>query len=158
MTFVSLLAAIPISQSHLKTATTTAICLLASLTTYLLHLLLHRYRIQKSASPNPTSQKQTTRKFGKWIPSNFKRPPATPYPDWDIHTTKPIPYRPFRYGPKYFITMGLRSMKWDEWIELDNHYLRYHADKARRIQNRGDKCSKTAPEAMPAALELLEEL
>ncbi|KAB8074962.1 hypothetical protein BDV29DRAFT_190538 [Aspergillus leporis] len=98
---------------------------------------------------------QIRRRWGQYY---FKRPPATPYPDWDIKTTKPIPYRPFRYGPKYFITMGLRSMEWDEWIELDNQYLRYHADKARRIEERGDKCSKTAPEAMDAALELLEEL
>ncbi|OJI96875.1 hypothetical protein ASPVEDRAFT_48971 [Aspergillus versicolor CBS 583.65] len=90
--------------------------------------------------------------------TDFKRPPATPLPDWDVHNTRPIPYRPFRYGPKYFITMGLRSMKWDEWIELDNHYLRYHADKARRIQERGDKCCATAPEAWDAAIELLEEL
>ncbi|KAH1854539.1 hypothetical protein KXX54_005325 [Aspergillus fumigatus] len=97
----------------------------------------------------------------EWIPSDFKRPTASPYPDWDVHATKPIPYRPFRYGPKYFITMGLRSMKWDEWIEaleLDNHYLRYHADKARRIKERGTKCCKTAPEAMDGAIELLEEL
>lgn len=79
---------------------------------------------------------------------------------------------------KYFVTMGLRSMKWDEWIgeskpshqpidhsfivtpspELDNHYLKYHADKAQRIKERGEKCCKTAPEAMDAAIELLEEL
>lgn len=78
---------------------------------------------------------------------------------------------------KYFITMGLRSMKWDEWIgkvvtrakvllrtythrrtELDNHYLRYHADKNRRIKERGTKSCKTAPEAMDGAIELLEEL
>ena len=69
-------------------------------------------------------------------------------------------------------------MKWDEWIgksffksdpsspidllhsntELDNHYLKYHADKARRIEERGSKCCHTAPEAMDAAIELLEEL
>lgn len=64
-------------------------------------------------------------------------------------------------------------MKWDEWIgmpspystslltytpELDNHYLRYHADKAQRIAERGAKCCKTAPEAMDGAIELLEEL
>lgn len=70
--------------------------------------------------------------------------------------------------------MGLRSMKWDEWIgelyhaylldrrliqaELDNHYLRYHADKKRRIEERGAKTCKTAPEAMDGAIELLEEL
>lgn len=79
---------------------------------------------------------------------------------------------------KYFVTMGLRSMKWDEWIgktytdkaherplttntsplELDNHYLKYHADKARRIEQRGEKCYGTAPEAMDGAIELLEEL
>jgi hypothetical protein len=78
---------------------------------------------------------------------------------------------------KYFITMGLRSMKWDEWIgrtsshttsmasetltealELDNHYLRYHADKAHRIKERGAKCCRTSPEAMDGAIELLEEL
>ncbi|KAJ5833897.1 hypothetical protein N7474_002208 [Penicillium riverlandense] len=103
-------------------------------------------------------REKTTRKPGEWIPSDFKRPTAPPYPDWDVHSTKPILYRPFRYGPKYFVTMGLRSMKWDEWIELDNHYLKYHADKARRIAERGDKCCKTAPEARDAAMELLEEL
>ncbi|KAJ5767262.1 uncharacterized protein N7511_004878 [Penicillium nucicola] len=54
--------------------------------------------------------------------------------------------------------MGLRSMKWDEWIELDNHYLKYHADKARRIEERGSKCCYTDPEAMDGAIELLEEL
>lgn len=43
-------------------------------------------------------------------------------------------------------------------IELDNHYLRYHADKAQRIKDRGEKCCKTAPEAMDGAIELLEEL
>lgn len=101
--------------------------------------------------------KKSDRKPGEWRPSDFKRPTASPYPNWNVHTTKPIPYRPFRYGPKYFITMGLRSMKWDEWIELDNHYPRYHADKNRRIKERGSKCCATAPEAMDGAIELLEE-
>ncbi|KAI2016439.1 mannosyltransferase [Ophidiomyces ophidiicola] len=95
---------------------------------------------------------------GEWIPQDFKRPDPEPYPDWDVRTTKPKPYRPFRYGPKYFITMGLRSMKWDEWIELDNHYPKYHADKARRIKEREDKCIMVAPEAMDGVVELLEEL
>lgn len=42
--------------------------------------------------------------------------------------------------------------------ELDNHYLKYHADKAKRIEQRGEKCYGTAPEAMDGAIELLEEL
>ncbi|OQE25407.1 hypothetical protein PENSTE_c006G03986 [Penicillium steckii] len=109
-------------------------------------------------SSRPGVKEKVTRKPGEWTPSTFKRPSATPYSDWDVHNTKPIPYRPFRYGPKYFITLGLRSMKWDEWIELDNHYLKYHADKRKRIEERREKCFGTAPEAMDGAIELLEEL
>lgn len=120
----------------------------------------------KTTRPStPTIEKASHTKFaaparepGTWPPSSFKRPTPAPYSDWSIEKTKPIPYRPFRYGPKYFVTMGLRTVKWDDWIELDNHYPRYHADKARRIKERGSKCSRTAPEAYPAALELLEEL
>ncbi len=85
-------------------------------------------------------------------------PKPAPYPDWSIEHTKPLPYRPFRYGPKYNVTMGLRSIKHEDWIELDNHYPRFHADKKRRLAERGQKLCKTAPEAYPAAVELLEEL
>lgn len=49
-------------------------------------------------------------------------------------------------------------MHWDEWIELDSHYPKFHAEKAARIAERGSKCCKTAPEACEAAYELLEEL
>lgn len=54
--------------------------------------------------------------------------------------------------------MGLRTMHWDDWIELDNEYLKYHSLKAARIAERGMKCCRTAPEAWDAALELLQEL
>jgi len=52
-------------------------------------------------------------------------------------------------------------MNWDDWIELDNHYLRFHADKTRRLAERGSKCVKvdtSDPRAYDATLELLEEL
>jgi len=51
-------------------------------------------------------------------------------------------------------------MDWDEWIELDNEYPRYHADKARRITERGNKCCRTDsdPRVFDGAVELLEEL
>jgi len=93
-----------------------------------------------------------------WIPSSFRRPSASPYPSWSVTSTKPLPYRPFRYGPKYNTTMGLRSMHWDDWIELDNEFHKFHSIKAARIAERGAKCCKTAPEARNAAIELLEEL
>lgn len=49
-------------------------------------------------------------------------------------------------------------MQWDDWIELDNQFPRFHADKTRRIAEREKKCCLTAPEAYDGALELLEEL
>ena len=85
-----------------------------------------------------------------------------PYPNWSVIDTPPLKYRPFRYGPNYNITMGLRTMqKWDDWIELDNHYLRFHADKKRRIEERSSKCCRTDssdPRVFDGAVELLEEL
>ncbi|KAF1984343.1 glycosyltransferase family 22 protein [Aulographum hederae CBS 113979] len=98
------------------------------------------------------------RKWGEyfWTPSPFKRPSAPPYPDWSVEETKPLPYRPFR--PKYFVTLGLRNMNWDEWIELDNRYPEYHARKAERIASRGERCCRTHPDAYDGAVELVEEL
>ena len=113
--------------------------------------------VEKSTIQTRSGLKPPSRSPGLWTPIDFKRPTALPYPNWDVHKTDPLPYRPFKHG-QYHITMGLRTMKWDEWIELDNHYIKYHADKAKRIEERGLKCNKTAPEAFDGAVELLEEL
>ncbi|RDW79532.1 hypothetical protein BP6252_04170 [Coleophoma cylindrospora] len=107
--------------------------------------------------PAARSFKAPPREPGVWVPMDFKRPKAEPLLDWNVHTTKPQPYRPFRWG-KYHITMGLRNMNWNEWIELDNHYLKFHADKAKRIAERGSKCCYTDPSVYDGAVELLEEL
>lgn len=53
--------------------------------------------------------------------------------------------------------MGLRRIQHEDWIELDNEFPKYHAAKRARIAERGSKACKTAPEAYPAALELLQE-
>ena len=113
--------------------------------------------VEKPARQTTSKPRAPERPLGVWTPVEFTRPAPEPYPGWDLYKTLPLPYRPFRYGP-YHITMGLRTMKWEEWIELDTHYLKYHADKAARIKERGEKCCKTAPEAFDGAVELLEEL
>ncbi|CAG9984410.1 unnamed protein product [Clonostachys byssicola] len=95
---------------------------------------------------------------GVWNPSSFRWPKPAPFADWSIETTKPLPYRPFKYGPKYFVTMGIRNTNYDEWIEMDNEFPRFYREKAVRISERGQKCCRTLPEAFPAAVELLEEL
>lgn len=112
---------------------------------------------KKKALHDESVSKTSNRPLGVWMPINFERPAATQYPNWNIHQTEPRPYRPFKYG-SYHITMGLRTMEWNEWIELDNQYLKFHAIKAKRIEERGNKCCKTAPEAYDGAIELLEEL
>jgi alpha-1,2-mannosyltransferase len=125
--------------------------------TVLLPRFLQQRNSLKKTGALTTAEKGAQKPF-KWTPSDFKRPTPPPCPGWSIETTKPVPYRPFRYGPTFFITMGLRKESWDNWYELDNEYPKYHADKARRIKERGELCCKSSPEGYPAAVELLEEL
>lgn len=117
---------------------------------------------ETSRPTTPTLEKASSvggaRPYGVWIPSSYKPPQPSPYPEWSLTETKPLPYRPFRYGPAYHVTMGLRKVAHDDWIELDNHYPKYHATKQQRILERGAKSCKTADEAYPATLELLEML
>ncbi|KAI2780630.1 hypothetical protein F4815DRAFT_469726 [Daldinia loculata] len=157
------------SQDHFKESIYAGTLALVLLSTILVYIIRRQRLSKQSTRPStPTtpglekaaSKRSNTqgRELGKWIPSDFRMPKPDPYPDWSVEHTKPLPYRPFRYGPKYNVTMGLRSLKHVDWIELDNHFPRYHADKARRIEERGHKCCRTAPEAYPAAVELLEDL
>ncbi|KAF2147215.1 glycosyltransferase family 22 protein [Aplosporella prunicola CBS 121167] len=137
--------------------------LIAATVVWLFVLLLRQIKAKKqparARSPDlEKPSKGNERNPGEWVPQDWKRPTATPYPDWSVTKTKPLPYRPFRYGPKYNTTMGLRAMDWDGWIELDNHYMKYHDLKAKRLAERGSKCYHTAPEAFDGAVELLEEL
>ncbi|CCX04519.1 Similar to conserved hypothetical protein [Aspergillus fumigatus Af293]; acc. no. XP_752756 [Pyronema omphalodes CBS 100304] len=122
-----------------------------------------RRQTPKSRTPPPekagsvSSFKRSDRIPGVWPPSDFVTPLPPPYPNWSL-STPPLPYRPFRHGPKYFITMGLRRLSFSDWIELDSDYLSYHSQKASRIISRGKKCCDTLPSALPHAYELLEEL
>ena len=44
-----------------------------------------------------------------------------PLPSFDLATTQPYPYRPWKAG-KYHMTMGLRKMPEEDWLVLDNLY------------------------------------
>jgi alpha-1,2-mannosyltransferase len=94
----------------------------------------------------------------EWIPEDFEQPWPCAYPDWSIKTTKPLPYRPFRYGPKYNVTMGIRTMEWEKWIELDNEWPSYHQQKIDRIATRGARLVLVDDMAKDAAQETLELL
>ena len=122
-----------------------------------LHARSKPVEARRQSSPDLEKPTKRERPYGTWIASTWKRPNAVPYPNWDVYKTEPLPYRPFKWGA-YRITMGIKALPWNDWIELDNRYAEYHTIKKRRIEERGDKCNKTAPEAYDAAVELLDEL
>ncbi|KAF4574570.1 hypothetical protein EYR36_005917 [Pleurotus pulmonarius] len=103
------------------------------------------------------------RKFGEWTPIDFNYPEISRH-DKDLENIQPIPYRPFKPG-SYHVTMGIRSMPWAEWIELDNEYLAYHRIRSHRLHTRGPKALAFLPakvgvvnSAYEAAIELVHEL
>jgi Protein of unknown function (DUF3445) len=54
--------------------------------------------------------------------------------------------------------MGIRSMNWESWIELDNEWISYHQQKLDRIQERGSRLILVHEKAKDAAQESLELL
>lgn len=55
----------------------------------------------------------------------FTTPAPQPAEEFDLNSTDPKLYRPFRHGANY-ITMGIRRLDWSNWIEMDSNFLRYH--------------------------------
>jgi hypothetical protein len=88
----------------------------------------------------------------------FITPLPTPVTN-DTLSTSPKLYRPFRHGPN-FITMGIRKLSWDNWIEMDSYFLRYHDMKASELKKDFNAHVKYVDNAMTrdACFELYEEL
>ncbi|PPQ70136.1 hypothetical protein CVT24_003883 [Panaeolus cyanescens] len=136
-------------------------------------LLYRKFNIQRdspNAPPgNPAagasqgSAKQDAQN-GVWNPVKFSYPPVQACTD-RVADIKPIPYRPFKWGP-YHVTMGIRNMPWNEWIELDRGHAKYNRIKKHRVQTRGNKAVRVLGDGMnpgvrgggEAAVELVHEL
>ncbi|KAK0206070.1 hypothetical protein DFS33DRAFT_1312070 [Desarmillaria ectypa] len=120
-----------------------------------------RHRTAGSSSQLMLDTKEE-RAPGEWTPKQFQ------YPDFpscslSLSDIKPIPYRPFRWG-QYNVTMGIRNMPWEDWIELDDQFNTYHRICERRIRTQGENVVRVLP-ARPvvgsgasAAIELVHEL
>ncbi|KAG6843960.1 hypothetical protein H0H87_011382 [Tephrocybe sp. NHM501043] len=113
---------------------------------------------------NSTPLEKQVRKHGgiEWTPVAFTYPPINP--SQEPAELKPIPYRPFRTG-EYHVTMGIRSMPWDAWIELDNEFEKYYRIREHRIRTRGETVIKVLPETpgvvgsgADAAIETVHEI
>lgn len=109
------------------------------------------------AKPNPVrvANPNKDRKPGVWTPEDFKMPVPPPFPNWDVNKTRPLPYRAFKH--KYNITMGIRNMEWDSWLEFDNEWMKFHQEKVKRVEEWGTDLYGAEPEARAAVLELLDE-
>ncbi|KAF9224330.1 hypothetical protein BS17DRAFT_779645 [Gyrodon lividus] len=83
------------------------------------------------------------REHGTWTPQRFGYPEITPCPH-ELKDVKPVPYRPFRWG-EYHITMGIRTMPWSEWIELDSSYQAYQRVRSFRVRTRGRDVIRVLP-------------
>ncbi|GAV27919.1 hypothetical protein PMKS-001387 [Pichia membranifaciens] len=113
--------------------------------------------LMKSYTPVPVKvANNKNRKLGTWTPEVFTYPPVEEFKGWSIKDTTPLPYRAFKHT--YFFTMGIRSMDWTSWIELDNEWMKYHNNKIERIADRGHELIGTDPVVWDAAIELLMEL
>ena len=55
----------------------------------------------------------------------FKSPLPEALKEFDLDGADPHAYRPFRHGPN-FVTMGIRKMDFNNWIEMDSNFLSYH--------------------------------
>ncbi|CDR41447.1 CYFA0S07e02234g1_1 [Cyberlindnera fabianii] len=125
------------------------------ITTIVSGVLLYQKKNSKRRPLPAKLANNKQRKWGHWTPEDYKFPIPPPIQGWDINTTQPIPYRAFKH--KYNVTMGIRNMKSEDWIELDNEWPKFHNLKLERIQKKGTDVYGTLPEAYAPAMELLEE-
>ncbi|VDC06240.1 unnamed protein product [Peniophora sp. CBMAI 1063] len=98
----------------------------------------------------------------EWAPVSFQYPEIAAF-EHDVDHFPPRPYRPFKPGT-YHVTMGIRNMNWNDWIELDSQFLEWHRIRSERITARGSQLIHVLPDrpivrgAQPAAEELVQEL
>lgn len=63
------------------------------------HIFPSLLRAAPAAPPPLDVKSEKTRPFGTWPPVKLTYPAVEPWTEFDVDTTKPIPFRPFRWGP-----------------------------------------------------------
>ncbi|KAI9448577.1 hypothetical protein H4582DRAFT_99939 [Lactarius indigo] len=121
-------------------------------------------KLRSGTDSNGDVDPNKDRHFGDWTPVHFPYPPVTPVTE-SLDQIAPRPYRPYK-PRRYHVTMGIRPMEWESWIELDRDFpAYYHLRAARLASPRGPKLIHTLPDRPdlvrgggPAARELVHEL
>jgi len=76
-------------------------------------------------------------------------------PNFNIRTTPPIPYRPWKAG-KYHMTMGIRKMPEEDWLALDHLYEEEQKFRSDLIKNHRNGVWQALPGSYEAIEETLE--
>ncbi|KAH6969237.1 hypothetical protein DER45DRAFT_497425 [Fusarium avenaceum] len=89
----------------------------------------------------------------------WKTPSPKPLVDFDLDSKTPQLYRPCRHGPNH-VTMGIRKLDWNNWIEMDSNFLWYHELKVSELDKDIDAHVQYVDNAVTrdACFEVLEEL
>jgi hypothetical protein len=119
--------------------------------------ILSRSHISKHVVTNSENTQQEKSSITATTP--FQTPLPKPLEGYKLELTDPKLYRPFRHGPN-FITMGIRKMDWNEWIEMDSNFIRYHDTKVSELDRDLDAHIKYVDNEVTrlACLEVLSEL
>ncbi|KAM0202060.1 hypothetical protein ACHAQI_010993 [Fusarium lateritium] len=90
---------------------------------------------------------------------DWKTPSPKPLVDFDLDSKTPQLYRPCRHGPNH-VTMGIRKLDWNNWIEMDSNFLWYHDLKVSELEKDIDAHVQYVDNAVTrdACFEVLEEL
>lgn len=148
--------ALPYINSFLSVSVTPAqaILLLGLIVSVLAWLLLKWHSYVDHASKGPT---RASHKPAETNP--FVTPLPAALSNFDPRSKDPKLYRPFRHG-KNFVTMGIRKLDWNNWIEMDSYFLRYHDMKASELKKDINAHVKYVDNAVTrdACFEVYEEL
>lgn len=123
--------------------------LLAAAAIFLMYNFVQSRRSRSSNAAHVSPVTETDRKVNKnrepgdWFAEEFVYPDIDPCP-FPLKDVRPVPYRPFRYG-EYQITMGIRTMPWSEWIELDSTYSHWQRVRKFRVRTRGHDAVRVLP-------------
>ncbi|GAA5914487.1 hypothetical protein JCM6882_003037 [Rhodosporidiobolus microsporus] len=124
----------------------------------LLWFLYKRFYLDAKATKPAPSEKATAP-----APSgDFRFPPVEPLTRYDqkaLAATKPLPFRPFRWGPTYPQHMAIRNVAdSNTWLHIDNHYSSILGVRTARTADASLRCTSTQPGFHAHALEALCEI
>ncbi|GAA5827321.1 hypothetical protein JCM11251_003764 [Rhodosporidiobolus azoricus] len=120
-------------------------------------LAYKRFYLKAGASRPSTSEKAAAS-----TPSSGFSFPVEPLPAFEeraLAATKPLPFRPFRWGPVYPQHMAIRNItEGNSWLNIDHDYSSILSVRTARTSDPSLVCTKTLPGYHAHALEALVEV